>query len=93
MVQTFACPSLGMVCNTPAMVHGDQPSRRVAYKILAIVGWLKQMDFIWITCILIAVFVLFFGQLRVLCVKMLHVLNLTTSSSNATMAVSRCNSA
>lgn len=67
VVQTFVCPSRGMVCNTPAMVHGDQPSRRVAYKILAIVGWLKQMDLIWITCILIAVFVFFWSTESFMC--------------------------
>ena len=67
VAQTFACPSRGMVCNTPAMVHGDQPSRRVAYKILAILGWLKQMDFIWITCILIAVFVFVWSTESFMC--------------------------
>lgn len=89
VVQTFACPSRGMVCNTPAMVHGDQPSRRVAYKILVTIGqgWLKlmylmlkQMDFIWITSVLISCIFVLIGQLRVLCFKMLHVLSLTTPS-------------
>lgn len=75
VVQTFACPSRGTVCNTPAMVHGDQPSRRVAWKILAIHhGWLKrmhlrikQMDFIWITRVLIAVFVFFWPSENFMC--------------------------